>query len=145
MADVSISALEKVKSALSAFQSDISGISFRATQQSQNCLNACNQKITECQAKIQELDDEIDKLNAKIESLDEQISSAYAQIQKIENELPMMERRLKSIATEIAQLQKELSALQARLAETEDSEKKQEYPKKSGKILGNLVVNVLNR
>jgi hypothetical protein len=26
-----------------------------------------------------------------------------------------------------------------------DSEKKQEYPKKSGKILGNLAVDVLNR
>ena len=35
MADVSVAALEKVKSALSAFQSDISGVSFRATQQTQ--------------------------------------------------------------------------------------------------------------
>ena len=126
MADVSISALQKVKSALSAFQSDISGISFRTTQQSESCLNACKQKITECQSKVQKLDDEINKLNVKIESLDEQISSAHAQLQKIENELPLIERHLKGIATKIIQFQKKLAVLQARLAETEDSEKRQQ-------------------
>ena len=126
MIDVSILVLEKVKYALSSFRNDISGISFRAAQQTQNCLDACNQKIIECQAKIQELDDEIGELNAKIRFLDEQISLNYSKIKKVENKLQIMEQRIKNIATEIVRLQKELKVLQAELSKTEDSKKRQE-------------------
>ena len=62
MADVSVDALQKVKSALSTFQSDIAGISLRASNQSQNCLNACRQKVDETQAKIEELESAITKI-----------------------------------------------------------------------------------
>ena len=66
MADVSVVALHKVKSALSAFQSDIAGISFRASTQTQNCLNVCNQKIAETQTKLSELDTEMNQLTKLI-------------------------------------------------------------------------------
>lgn len=101
MADVSVDALQKVKSALSTFQSDIAGISLRASNQSQNCLNACRQKVDETQAKIEELESAITKLNNKIETLDGQISSALSQIQQLENAIPQMERRHRSIEMEI--------------------------------------------
>lgn len=91
MADVSVDALQKVKSALSTFQSDIAGISLRASNQSQNCLNACRQKVDETQAKIEELESAITKLNNKIETLDGQISSALSQIQQLENAIPQIQ------------------------------------------------------
>ena len=47
LADVSVEALQKVKSALTIFQSDITGISSRATAQAQNCLGLCHGQITE--------------------------------------------------------------------------------------------------
>ena len=62
MADVSVEALQKVKSALTIFQSDITGISSRATAQAQNCLGVCHQKVSETQAKINALDSEITNL-----------------------------------------------------------------------------------
>ena len=52
LADVSVEALQKVKSALTSFQSDITGICFRATAQAQNCLGVCHQKVNESQVKI---------------------------------------------------------------------------------------------
>ena len=126
MADVSVDALQKVKSALSTFQSDIAGISLRASNQSQNCLNACRQKVDETQAKIEELESAITKLNNKIETLDGQISSALSQIQQLENAIPQMERRLRSIEMEISSLQQQLSALQAQLADAEDDDTPQQ-------------------
>ena len=93
MADVSVDALQKVKSALSTFQSDIAGMSLRASNQSQNCIGACHQKTNETQSKIDELEAEITKLNNKIASLDEQISSALNQIQQLENAIPQMEKQ----------------------------------------------------
>lgn len=122
MADVSVDALQKVKSALSTFQSDIAGMSLRTNDQVQNCLSACHQKLDETQAKIEEIESAITKLNNKIETLDEQIGSATSQIQQLENAIPQMERRLRSIEMEINSLQQQRSALQAQLADTDDDE-----------------------
>lgn len=122
MADVSVDTLQKVKSALSTFQSDIAGISLRANNQSQNCLSACHQKVDETQTKIKELESAIIKLNNKRKTLDEHIGSAISQIQQLENAIPQKERRLRNVEVEINSLQQQLSALQAQLADTEDDD-----------------------
>ena len=83
LADVSVEALQKVKSALTIFQSDITGISSRATAQAQNCLGVCHQKVSETQAKINELDSEITNLNNIISDLESQISASLNQIQQL--------------------------------------------------------------
>ena len=126
LADVSVEALQKVKSALNIFQSDITGISSRATAQAQNCLGGCHQKVSETQAKINELDSEITNLNNIISDLESQISASLNQIQQLESSIPRMEKQLQDIGNNINNLQQQLSALQAQLADAEDDGTRQQ-------------------
>ena len=126
LADVSIEALQKVKSALTSFQSDITGISSCATTQAQNCLGVCRQKVSETQVKINELDAEITKLNNTIADLDNQINISLDRIQQLEESIPRMEKQLQNIEINISSRQRQLSALQAQLADTGDDKTRQQ-------------------
>ncbi|MBR9936928.1 hypothetical protein KE513_05215 [Oscillospiraceae bacterium Marseille-Q3528] len=138
MADVSVEALQKVKSALTIFQSDITGISSRVTAQAQNCLEACYRKVNETQTKIDELDSEIAMRNTKISDLDSQIHTFLGQIQQLENSIPRMEKQLQDIENNITNCQRQLSSLQAQLADDEDDGTRQQLQVQIGRVTQQL-------
>ena len=65
MVDVTTEALQTVKNALATFQSDIDGLSMRATNNADDITEECKNHIKQTKAEIVQVEAQIEALNKK--------------------------------------------------------------------------------
>ena len=126
MVDVSVSALQTVRRALSDFQSDISGLAQRAGRDAHEIIDSCEQAIDQTEVKIAQLEAIIDELTRQIEALEDTIAQATNAYNYLEAKIPQLEGQIRSLDSTISSLYGQISSLRGQLANTEDSDQKRQ-------------------
>ena len=91
MVDVSTEALKTVKDALSAFQTDINGISLRATNQADGVTSECKIQISRTKGEITQLEREIEELSKQIEQLEARVNQATNEYNSLIKRIPQVD------------------------------------------------------
>lgn len=134
MVDISTEALKNVKSALTTFQTDIDGISFRSTNDSDEISDSCKAYIGQTKAEIVQSETKISDLNKQILSLEEKISQATSEYNALLLRKPQIENNIRSLNARISSLNAQISSLRSQLADTEDEDEKQQIQEQINKL-----------
>ena len=122
MADVNVSrdALVKVKSALSDYDTDISGFSAKMRQCSTDITRKCEHEMKKVAREIQKSQQEISELKQKIDELTDKIAQLNQDKERAEQELEASEMKLEAKQREAESLRAKISQLEHQLSQTKD-------------------------
>ena len=126
MVDVTTEALQTVKRALVTFQSDINGLSMRATNNADDITEECKGHIKQTKAKIAQVETEIVTLNNQITELEAKINRATGEYNDLLTRIPKLENYIRSLNTRISALNSQIASLRSQLANTEDDDERQQ-------------------
>ena len=126
MVDVTTEALQTVKNALSTFQSDISGLSMRATDNADDITEECKSKINLTKTEIAQVETQIAILNKQISNLEAKIEQATNQYNALLARIPQLENNIRSLNSRISALNSQIASLRSQLANTEDDDERQQ-------------------
>lgn len=126
MVDVTTEALQTVKNALATFQSDISGLSMRATNDTDDIVNECKAKITQTKSEIAQVETQISVINQQINELESKIEQTTAQHNTLTARIPQLMNNIRSLGSKISILNSQISSLRSQLANTEGDEERQQ-------------------
>ena len=124
MADVTTEALQTVKNALSTFQTDISGLSMRATDNADDITEECKGKINLTKTEIAQVETQIAILNKQISNLEAKIEQATNQYNALLARIPQLENNIRSLNSRISALNSQIASLRSQLSNTEDDDSK---------------------
>ena len=102
MADVSIEALQTVKSALNNFRTDLSGMASRVGSIADEIGRECRVIITDAEKDVEESEYRIVQLSKEIEETEQRIAQLNMEINTIEKEMPAMAQRVQSLYNQIS-------------------------------------------
>lgn len=121
MTDVTTEALQMVKSALSTFQTDISGLSMRAMNDMDAITTECQTYIKQTKSDIDQVETLIDSLEAQIFELDEKIQQASEEYNHIQNEkIPRLNEGIQAVELRISSLKSQIASLRS-MSDSTDS------------------------
>ena len=126
MADVTTEALQTVKNALSTSQTDISGLSMRATDNADDITEECKGKINLTKTEIAQVETQIAILNKQISNLEAKIEQATNQYNALLARIPQLENNIRSLNSRISALNSQIASLRSQLSNTEDDDKRQQ-------------------
>lgn len=136
MVDVTTEALQTVKSALVTFQSDIDGLSMRATNNADDITEECKNHIKQTKAEIVQVEAQIAALNKQIAGIEAKIEQAASQYNALLARIPQLENNIHSLNSRISALNSQIASLRSQLANTEDDDERQQIQEQ---------INVLSR
>ena len=126
MADVTAEALQKVKSALETFQSDINGISMRATNNAGEIIEECKNNLKQTKTEIAEVEAQTATLNKQIADLEANIEQVTSQYKAFISRIPRLENNIHSLNSRISVLNSQIASLRSQLANTNDDDERQQ-------------------
>lgn len=126
MVDVTTEALQTVKSALATFQSDINGISMRATNNADEITEECKKQIKQTKAEITQVEAQITTLKKQIADLEAKIEQATSQYNALFAKIPQLENNIRSLNSRISALNSQIASLRLQLANIEDDDEHQQ-------------------
>lgn len=124
MADVTTEALQAVKSSLINFQSDIDGMSSRASSQVDEICSECSIKIRKTEKDVEDTEVMISSLISQIDDLDFKLKKANAERADLEEQIPVIQHNINETRDAIAALNHRISELKNQLANAESDEQK---------------------
>jgi len=120
--NVSRDALVKVKSALSDYNTDISGFYAKIRQCSTEVSHKCNFEMKKIADEVQESEQKITELKSKIEKLTNKIAKMAQEKERAEKELEASEMQLEALQRQAEALRAQISQLGQQLSRTKDPE-----------------------
>lgn len=126
MVDVSIEALQTVKSALTTFQTDIDGISLRASNCSDSVMQECKGHIDQVKSEISIVEVQITRLNNQISELENKINQVTNEYNQLITSIPQIQNNIRSLEYRISSINAQISSLRSQLANAEDDDLRQQ-------------------
>lgn len=130
MVDVSIEALQTIKNALTTFQSNINGISFRAVNDANNIIEECKLHINQTKAETMQIEARISDLNKRISDLEDKIERAKGEYNDVASKIIQIGKSIHSLNSKISILDSKIGSLRSKLINTDDAAIRQQIQEK---------------
>lgn len=138
MVDVTTEALQTVKNALATFQSEISGLSMRATNDTNTIVNGCKAQITQAKSEIAQVETQISVISRQINELESEIEQTTAQYNALVARIPKLENNIRSMESKISTLNSQIISLRSHLANAESDEERQQIQEQENTLSNKL-------
>ena len=118
--DVSVGALRNVRAALLNFQSDVTGLSSRASACGQAVLAECQWAIGQAGKDVQESRSTVDNIKRDIAFLEGKLSAAQQEVNAIIYRLPWLAKQIDELEAQIDALNVQLHSLRSQPSNPQD-------------------------